>query len=71
MSHNLKYEVFKMMQKQDENIEDLVEIFSYNRKRDKMHNIDDETLKALILKFIIDQWIYLLNLMGKGDVSQL
>ena len=30
MPHNLKDEVLKMMQKEDENIEDLIEIFSYN-----------------------------------------
>ena len=30
MPHNLKDEVFKMMQKEDENLEDFVEIFSYN-----------------------------------------
>ena len=37
----------------------------------KMHNLDDETLKSLLLKYIRDEWIDLLNLMGKGDVSQL
>jgi len=36
-----------------------------------MHTLDDETLKALLLKEIRDEWVYLLNLMGKGDVSQL
>jgi len=65
MPHNLKDEVFKMMQKEDESLEDLVEIFTYNNKRDKMYNLDDETLKDLLLKSIKDEWIYLLNLMGK------
>ena len=60
-----------MMQKDDENLEDLVERFSYNTKRDKIHNLDDDTLKFLFLKSIRDEWIDLLNLMGKGDVSQL
>ena len=71
MPHNLKDEVFKMMQKEDENLEDFIEIFSYNVKRDKMHNLDEETLKYLLLKYIRDEWINLLNLMGKGYISQL
>ena len=69
MLHNLKDELFKMMQKEDENLEDLVEIFYYNLKRSKMHNLDDETLKDILLKSIRYEWIYLPNLMGKGDVS--
>ena len=71
MPHNLKDEVFKMMQKEDENLEDFIERFSYSIKRAKMHNLDEETLKALLLKSIGNEWIDLLNLMGKGDVSQL
>lgn len=36
-----------------------------------MHTLDEETLKALLLKSIRDEWINLLNFMGKGDISQL
>ena len=36
-----------------------------------MSNLDEETLKALLLKSIRDEWIYILNRMGKGDISQL
>ena len=60
-----------MMKKEDESIEDLVEIFSYNVKMARMHDLDEETLKALLWKSIRDEWIELLNFMGKGDVSQL
>jgi len=34
-----------------------------------MHELDDETLKALWLMSIRDEWIDILNLMGKGDTS--
>jgi len=68
---NLKDEVFKMTQKEDENLEDLVERFVYNIKREKMDNLDQETLKAPLLKAIKDEWINLLNLTGKGDIPQL
>ena len=71
MPSNLKDEVFKMTQKEDENLQDLVERFVYNIKREKMDNLDEETLKALMLKAIKDEWIVLLNLTEKGDISQL
>ena len=35
-----------------------------------MDNLDEETLKALLLRAIKDEWIDLLNLNGKGDISQ-
>jgi len=68
---NHKDEVFKMVQKEDENLEDLLEIFQYSLKREKMSNLDSENLKALLLKSIRDEWIDILNMMGKGDISQL
>lgn len=71
MPHNLKDKVFKLMQKEYKNIEDFIEIFAYNAKRAKMHALYEETLKALLLKSIRDEWIDLLNLMGKGDISLL
>lgn len=71
MQHSMKDKFFKMAQKEDENLEDLVERFVYNIKKTKMENLDEETLKALLLKSIIDEWIDLFNVMGKGDISQL
>lgn len=71
MPSNLKDEVFKMTQKEDENLEDLVERFVYNVKREKIYNLDEETIKALLLRVVKDEWIDLLNLTGKGDISQL
>jgi len=65
MHRNLKDEIFKMAQREDENLEDLVERFAYNIKRAKMHHLDKHTLKTLLLKTIRDEWIDLLNLMGK------
>ena len=51
---NRKDEVFKMMQREDENLEDLIERFNYNIKRAKMENLDQDTLKSLLLKAIRD-----------------
>ena len=36
-----------------------------------MENLDQDTLKALLLKSIRDEWIDILNMMGKGDISLL
>lgn len=66
-----KDEVFKMIQKEDENLEHLLQRFNYNLKREKMKNLDEEALKALLLKATRYEWIDILNMMGKGDISQL
>ena len=58
MQINHKEEVFKMVQKEDENLEDLLERFNYNIKREKMEILDQDTLKALLLKTIRDEWLY-------------
>eukprot|EP00253_Pinus_taeda_P006459 PITA_06459 len=70
MPTNHKDEVLKMVQKEDENLEDLLERFQYNLKRAKMSNLDEKTLKAILLKAIRDEWIDILNMMGIGDISQ-
>ena len=36
-----------------------------------MENLDEDTLKYLPLKAIRDEWIDILNMMGKGDIYQL
>jgi hypothetical protein len=50
--HDLRNEVFKMNQKEDESLEDLVERFTYNIKRSKLHNLGSDTLKTLLLNAI-------------------
>ena len=69
MPINHKEEVFKMVQKEDENLEDLLERFNYNIKRAKMESLYQHNLKALLLKTIRDEWLDILNMMGKGDTS--
>ena len=41
MATNHKDEVFKRMQREDENLEELIERFDYILKRAKMDNLDD------------------------------
>ena len=60
-----------MNQREDENLEDLIERFMYNVKRGKLHHLGSDTLKTLLLRTIRDEWIDLLNLMSRGDEYQL
>jgi len=69
--HNLKDGFFKMIQEEDENLEDFIEIFACNVKRANIHEVDEENLQNLLLNSIRDEWLDLLNLMGKVDISQL
>ena len=60
-----------MDQREDESLEDLIERFMYNVKREKLHHLGSDTLKSLLLRKIMDEWIDLLDLMSRGDVYQL
>ena len=57
-----------MNQKEDKSLEDLIERFMYNVKRENLHHLGFDTLKTLLLRTIKDEWINLLNLMSRGDV---
>jgi len=50
MSTNNKDELFKMVQKEDENLEDLLERFQYNLKRAKMINLDEVSPLVIVPK---------------------
>ena len=43
----------------------------YNVKREKLHHFGYDTLKTLLLRTNMDEWIDLLDLMSKGDLYQL
>ena len=47
MPHNLKDEAFKIMQKEDENMEDFVERFKYNLHRSTHSDMDKDILKII------------------------
>ena len=67
---DLREEIFRMNQEEDESLEDLIERFVYNVKREKLHHLGFDMLKTLLLRTIRDEWIDLLNLMSRGDVYQ-
>lgn len=68
---DLKEEIIRMNKKEDEILEDLVDRFMYNVKREKLHHLGSDALKTLLLRIIRDEWIDLLDLMSRGDVYQL
>jgi len=60
-----------MIQWEDESLEDYVERFRYNLQKSKHKYLEKEILKTLLLKGIKDEFLELLNLIGKCNVFQL
>lgn len=60
-----------MIQGEDERLEDYVDRFQYNLQKSKHKHLEKEILKTLLLKGIKNEFLELLNLIGKGDVFQL
>ena len=52
--HDLKEEIFRMNQREDERLEDLIERFMYTVKREKINHLRSYTLKTLLLRTIRD-----------------
>ena len=46
--HDLKEEIFRVNQREDESLEDLTKRFMYNVKRGKLHHLGSDTLKTLL-----------------------
>ena len=63
-------ELFKMVQKEDESLEDFVERLLYNVKRAGQTNMGLDVLKIILLRGIKDDCLDMLNLLGKGDISK-
>jgi hypothetical protein len=65
-----KEELFKMVQKEDENLEDFVERIQYNLQRSDHPNMSKDILKTILLKGVRDDCLDMLNMLGKGDISK-
>jgi hypothetical protein len=65
-----KEELFKMVQKEDENLEDFVERLQYNLQRSDHPNMSKDILKTILLKGVRDDCLDMLNMLGKGDISK-
>ena len=63
-------ELFKMVQKEDESLEDFVERILYNVQRAGQTNMGLDMFKIILLHGIRDDCLDMLNLLEKGDISR-
>ena len=70
-SRDSREDVFRMTQQEDENLEEYLERFAYNLQKSKQHSLNQETVRTIFLKSIRDEYLDILNVMGKGDISNL
>ena len=63
-------ELFKMVKRDDESLEDFVEIFLDNVQRAGKTNMGLDVLKIILLRGIREDFQDMLNLLGKGDISK-
>jgi len=64
-------DIFRMIQKEDEPLEDYLERFQFYLKKNPQNRLSDESLKLVFLRGVNDDCMDALNLMGAGDISQL
>jgi len=71
-SRELKDEIFQMVARPNETLEEYVERFQYNLQRSHYASLPlpDNVLKTTLVRRMKDQWIETLNIMGKGDIYQ-
>ena len=63
-------ELFKMVQRDKEKLEDFVERLLYNVQRSRQTNMGLDVLKIILLHGIREDFLDMLNLLGKGDISK-
>ena len=69
-TRELKDEIFQMVSKPSDTLEEYVERFQYNMQRSPYANLPNNVLKTTMIKGMKDQWVETLNIMGKGDIYQ-
>jgi hypothetical protein len=67
---NVKNDIFKMQQTEDESPEDYLERFLYNYQKSKLFTTDPIVVRTVFLKGLRDDCIEVLNLLSSGDVHQ-
>ena len=65
-SRDVKEEIFKIMHKENENMEDFLERFNYSLQRSGHNDIDKDILKIIFLRSLREDSLELLNMVGKG-----
>lgn len=63
-------DIFRIQQKEDENVEDYISRFMFSLKNNSDHTLNEESQKLLFLRGINETYIYALDLIGGGDITQ-
>jgi hypothetical protein len=63
-------DIFKMQQQDEESLEDFLERFIFTFQKSKYNDLQDEAVKTLFLKGVLEEYIDTLNLMALGDIYQ-
>ena len=58
-----------MSQQEDESLEEYLERFLYNLQKSKQHSLNPYTIRTIFLKGIKDEYLDILNVMGKAEIS--
>lgn len=67
---NLKEEIFRIPQKEEESFKDYMELLHYNLQSFKFGYLDLEILKKIYLRGMRDDFLEHFNLLGKGNISK-
>jgi hypothetical protein len=67
---NVKNDIFKMHQIEDESPKDYLERFLYNYQKSKLFISNPAVVRTIFLKCLRDDCIEVLNLLSSGDVHQ-
>jgi hypothetical protein len=63
-------DIFKMQQQDEESLEDFLERFIFTFQKSKYNDLQDEAVKTLFLKGVLEEYIDTLNLLAAGDIYQ-
>eukprot|EP00253_Pinus_taeda_P019887 PITA_19887 len=70
-SKDMKDEIFRMSQQEDETLEEYLERVVYNLQKSKHRTMPLDLIRIIFLKGIREEYMDDLNLMGKGEISVL
>ena len=62
-------DIFKMQKHEDESIEDFLERFNFVLQKSKYNTLQEDAVRTLFLKGILEEYVEILNLMASRDVS--
>ena len=60
-----------MNQQEDETLEEYLDRFSYNLQKSKHRAMSTDLIRTIFIKGIQDEYLDDLNIIGKGDISNL